>query len=378
MDGAQRLSPSSQVGQASSQAKLPTVQPNLEKAGKVTKQTISSTISTRTRGRFLRFGQKQPVVSLSWVATTRQQPFANLGDALSPIIVSALSGLPIAHRHFDASTSRLACVGTIGQEFKNGLVHFWGTGIDRTKHSNNQLLPCYRRPQNTSFHVHALRGPLSARTLAREETFVPPIYGDPVWFVPALFPVAPQKQYELGVVVHLTELNALADTATVQKKLLRYRIPDSLTADVKIITTLTQPSFKAIEAKIQEITSCKRILSTSLHGLVIAEAYGIPCAPLRSVGRRKPFFNLEDETKPLDHRFRDFYLGVGLKKVFVYGQPSTEETSWEDAMQSIDCCWQPLNWCAEAFLEAFPMPLAFNPLRGQFEGDRSQLEAIKF
>lgn len=358
--------------------KLPVTQRQQQDENQAIQQQISSTLLTRRRSQFFSVEQRQPAISLSWAATTKQRPFANLGDALSPIMVSALSGLPIAHRHFDTSISRLACVGTIGQEFKNGLVHFWGTGVDRTKNPVNRSLRYYQRPRNTAFYVHALRGPLSAQTLAREGASVPPIYGDPVWFLPALLPPASQKQYELGIVVHLTELSELTDTATVQEKLLRYKIPSSIAADVKIVTTLTQPSFAAIEAKIQEITSCQRILSTSLHGLVIAEAYGIPCAHLRPNGRGKSFLKLADEAKPLDHRFRDFYLGVGLEKALVYGQPPTEQTNWDDAMQAIDRYWQPLNWTGEDFLEAFPLPLAFNPLKEKFVGDRSQFDAIRF
>jgi hypothetical protein len=317
-------------------------------------------------------------VPLCWAATGLRYPFANLGDALSPLIVSTLSGLPIRYQHFDATTERLACVGTIGHGLKNGIIHFWGTGVDCHKHPSDRTLNNYQRPPYTQFHVHALRGPLSAQTFRNQGIAAPEIYGDPVWFLPSIIEPASKKCYELGVIVHLSELTALTDSAGVKVNFLRYRIPESLTNQVKIISTLTQPNFEAIAAKVKEITSCRRILSTSLHGLVIAEAYRIPCAYFRTKSKGLASVDLNDENERMDQRMRDFYWGIGLQQLMVYGQPRPKETNWEKAIRAIDNCWTPIEWMSERFLETFPLPLSFNPLAGKVLGDRSLLQQIKF
>lgn len=317
------------------------------------------------------------IVPLSWVSTSPQHPFVNLGDALSPVIVSALSGIPIVHRDFESRKRRLACVGTIGHGFKNGIVHFWGTGIDPLKNPIDRSLGYYRKPPKTKFHVHALRGRFSARIFEAQQIPVPPVYGDPIWFLPSIIKPAPEKQYELGVIVHLSELAELTDTAGVKEKLLRYKLPPSLSNSIRIITTITQPGFTALEQKVQEITSCKRIVSTSLHGLVIAEAYGIPCVCFRNRGKKAAFAQLEEDSEHVDLRVRDFYTGVGVNKLFVYGQRSGKLTNWEDLIHAIDTYWQPIQWSADRFLEVFPIPLAFNPLQEEFTR-RALFQQIQF
>lgn len=235
----------------------------------------------------------------------------------------------------------------------------------------------YERPPHTQFHVHALRGPLSAQTFRNRGIDAPEIYGDPVWFLPAIIEPASEKRCELGVIVHLSELTALTDAAGVKEHFLRYHIPETLRGQIEIITTLTQPTFEAIAAKVKAITACKRILSTSLHGLVIAEAYRIPCAYFRTKSKGLAAVDLTDDNERIDQRMRDFYRGVGLQRLMVYGQPRQRETQWDKAMRAIDTHWTPIEWSSATFLEAFPLPLAFNPLASKW-GDRSLLQQIKF
>ncbi len=166
-------------------------------------------------------------------------------------------------------------------------------------------------------------------------------------------------------------------TAPVDPNLIRYQIPAALQDSVKIISTLTEPSFAALEARVKEITACKRIASTSLHGLVISETYGIPCVAMRMVRRGTTFVQLDNEREKLDRRIRDFYSGMSVEKLFVYGQRRLEPTNWEDLIEAIDRYWSPLSWSADDFLDAFPLPLAFNPLEGKLFENRSLFEQIQ-
>jgi hypothetical protein len=334
------------------------------------------TVLTRQRNPLYRlfYRNSDPeYIPLSWAATSPTCEYANLGDALSPVLVSALSGILCVHENFESRKERMACVGTIGHGLKNGIVHFWGTGTDTKRHPVNRNL----RHHGTRFFIHSLRGPLSARTFQHQGVHVPDVYGDPVWFLPSIMEPAKEKKYELGVIVHLSELTNLTDKATVPDRFLRYQIPEELQGSIKIISTITQPTYAALEEKVKEITSCKRIASTSLHGLVIPETYGIPCVYFRTSGGATAFPRLDDESEYINPRMRDFYRGIGMERLYAYGQPRHRHSNWDDIIRSIDENWQPIEWNPEAFLDTFPMPLKFNPLQGKMFDNRELLEKIR-
>ncbi len=50
---------------------------------------------------------------------------------------------------------------------------------------------------------------------------------------------------------------------------------------------------------LEEITSAELVLSTSLHGVVVAEAFGIPARMVKLSEHENPF------------KYRDYYLGTG-------------------------------------------------------------------
>lgn len=325
------------------------------------------------------------VVPLTWAGTNSRHPYANLGDALSPIVVSVLSGLPVAYHRFESSRERMAAVGTIGHKFTGGTVHFWGTGLNPWR-GVMDAPGRYELPPNTTFEVHAMRGPASANHLRRRGLEVPEVYGDPVWFTPQIFPAATEKRYELGVILHVAELYQPGELHSVPHipKIKRYHVPPSLRENVKLCTTLTDPALDSIAARVREITACKRIASTSLHGLVLAEAYGIPCVYMPYAAGRGMSVSMVKKNNAVDYRMRDFYLGMGVKRRFIFGQLGDEPIPWNTLIRQIDRHWTPIDWSPEAFLDAFPLPLAFNPLHDPplFEQpespQRSSLSRIRF
>ena len=102
-------------------------------------------------------------IPLSWVGQSAKQSYFNLGDALSPVIVSFISGLPVKHVAAKSRETRLAAVGTIGHMFRGGDVSFWGTGT--SPHLNPHDAPKekvpYSRPQDTTITTYATRGPFT-------------------------------------------------------------------------------------------------------------------------------------------------------------------------------------------------------------------------
>ena len=66
-----------------------------------------------------------------------------------------------------------------------------------------------------------------------------------------------QKRYDLGVVCHLNHKNML-----------------TFSEDIKLINI--ERGVDEIESFVDEICECRRIVSSSLHGIIVAHAYGIP------------------------------------------------------------------------------------------------------
>jgi polysaccharide pyruvyl transferase WcaK-like protein len=302
--------------------------------------------------------RKLDVADLSWVATTEQQPTANLGDALSPVIVATLSGLPIRHAHFDEPCERIAAVGTIGHAQRNGIVHYWGTGFDALGVDKTTPFSC---PPETELRVHAVRGKGSAAILRNGGIAVPERYGDPVVLLPRIWPFdRVTKRYELGVVMHVSELESPDPLAGPRPDYRRYQVSGSAAGAVHLINTFCAPYIEALRAKVREIVECKRIVSTSLHGLVIAEAYGIPCAWISPYESGGMIMELAQREK-IDHRMRDFYSGLGVSSLVAYGMPRGSPVDWQAVIDWLDHRWQRARIDVEPLLASFPLPLKVPP-----------------
>lgn len=289
----------------------------------------------------------------SWVWTTESHPDANLGDALSAVMVAAICQLPILRSAFSADHERLAAVGTIGHALHMGKVHLWGTGFDMQRDKSGTLVG-YQIPDDTELVVHAVRGRRTAAALRQRGIAVPEAYGDPVWFLPKIFPDPQVKTWDLGVIVHISELDAPRADALVREAIERYRIPPKLADQVHIINTYTPATIDGLRLKVEEILACRRILSTSLHGLVIAETYGIPCAWFATYAGQSGALAIDGEMS-IDHRMKDFYSGVERDVVLSYLQPLNLPTDWLDAIDFIDRNWAPISYSGEALFDAFPL-----------------------
>ncbi len=109
--------------------------------------------------------------------------------------------------------------------------------------------------------------------------------GDPGLLASLLLPSKPQPRFSLGVIPHWEERSHPATLESIQ------RIPHSKLIDV------TSPDPLEI---VRTIASCELVLSSSLHGLVVADAFGIPNARFRCL-----------KTKGTnDWKYQDYCSGV--------------------------------------------------------------------
>jgi hypothetical protein len=158
--------------------------------------------------------------------------------------------------------------------------------------------------------------------------------------------------------MHLSELSDRAYEAHPKPEFRRYNVPEELRGTVRLINTVTPVDALGLQQRVEEIWSCKRIVSTSLHGMVFAESFGIPCLyfyPGESGGAETRPLDPNDER--VDRRIRDLYLGLGQTTLRMYKQARTEETDWEALIAAIDRLWAPIAWTGEdALFESFPLP----------------------
>lgn len=187
----------------------------------------------------------------------------NWGDILTPFLIQRLSGKrarralrPGAHFVVGSILHRLRMESSV-----------WGTGAISPRHIPKPL------PSGVTFH--AVRGPKTRAILQAAGAEVPDIYGDPALLAPYLFQAEPCLKWDVGVIPHYN------DTPVLQ-------VPQSDSIQVINIEA-------GLNQVVQEVLSCACILSSSLHGLVLADAYGIPAAWLqvdegaRLVGRKFKF-----------------------------------------------------------------------------------------
>jgi polysaccharide pyruvyl transferase WcaK-like protein len=313
-------------------------------------------------------------VGLCWAASSRDtNGYANLGDALSAVIVSALSGMPVRHVNFNESRSKLVAVGSIGHAIVGGEAVLWGTGVS----IRGGVL--VRNVPRTRYDIRSIRGRISAGHFRNLGVHVPEIYGDPVWFLPSIFHEPVDQKWELGVIPHIQDVAGYGPDARPPADSLRYKI-DAADADtVRLINTWHSPTWEGMKQTLRQIRECKRIASQSFHGVVIAEAYGIPVLNFRQLGgRRGGLLHLRlDRPCVSDPRIHEFYDGGRAQRFPMYAQRRDQRTDWQAVIRAVDSAWQPFEYDPFPLLQSFPLPLAHDPLTQRLM-DLSRISAIRF
>lgn len=299
---------------------------------------------------------QEGAIPLSWAGATTDMDYLNWGDALSPVMVALMSSLPIRRVPTKSRSVRLGAVGTIGHGFDDGTIFFWGTGSSNWKNPGApeaDRVPFQFSP-GTKVTVTATRGRWSKKLLGGGPQTA---FGDPVWLLPRFYRPEVEKTHELGVILHLSELDGRALDAGAAEHVVRARIPEAYRGKIRIINTLTRIDAEGLKDKTDEILSCKRIVSTSLHGMVVAESYGIPCLYFAPRGTEAGSgFRVEPlGAEWLDLRIRDLYTGIGRTRLPMYVQPRDQESDWAAVMAAIDRHWKPVTIDEEALMNAFPV-----------------------
>jgi pyruvyltransferase len=151
----------------------------------------------------------------------------------------------------------------------------------------------------------AVRGPLSRKRIQELGYDCPEIYGDPALLLPLYYSPTVPQDFEMGIVPHISDLEMVKEL---------FKDADG----IKIIDFNTND----IEVTTKEILKCKNILSSSLHGIILAHAYQIPAVQVQ----------FSDLIFGDGVKYHDYFLSVDLK---VYVPTLIEQTLSKEAAISL-------------------------------------------
>lgn len=219
----------------------------------------------------------------------------NMGDLLNVLIIRDLFGFQVERRSF--LTGEMTAIGSgLGQytlhgslpmklqQLLNGFrypeVWVWGTGfIDYAEKDQ----PFFKR----GMRFCAVRGELSRRRaekLLGRRLDIPT--GDAGILASELIDVPAEKTWDVGVVPHICDINepSAADLAG--------------TFENSILIDLREDPYEVL----RKIAACRVIISSSLHGLIAADSFGIPNRHVL----------LSDKPKGDGFKFDDYYSAYGV------------------------------------------------------------------
>jgi pyruvyltransferase len=195
----------------------------------------------------------------------------NFGDAITPLLLGHYGFTPIC-----TTPARAQVVSTgsilhhLPEDFSGCIL---GSGLIAEEFA--KLYPKAK--------ILALRGARS-RNLIQASAHV--ALGDPGLLLPRLLPDLPQRQMPVGVVPHFV------DKGNMRLREICARFP----TEIKLIDVQSHPL-----RVLREMAQCEHILSSSLHGLVVADALGIP----------NRWLVLSNQVKGGRFKFDDYYSAFG-------------------------------------------------------------------
>jgi len=264
---------------------------------------------------------KHPVRAYWWRGGPRH---GNFGDLLTPVLLERLSGRPV--EHCSPQEADIIAVGSVLEPgfwaagSWTGFAGFiWGAG--RMTGEKPMEMPAAR--------VAAVRGKWTLRALGcRNKEAV--CLGDP-GLLACRLAEKKKARYKLGIIPHWSEFLKPAVSAIA-----------ALSPEILLIDPCG-----SVRGVLDNICRCQHILSSSLHGLILADSLGVPNAWLR--------LNLGHEKRMglPEFKYRDYYSVFGLENAeFV---TPADATGLDAILEKMGCYERPgLEEVKARLLASFP------------------------
>ena len=201
----------------------------------------------------------------------------NLGDYLGLVVVNwmlAKKGLSLDD--YVTQKQHLLTVGSGAvKSYQNMTI--WGAGVEREL--PQRVRRFFQKSWFRKLDIRAVRGPISRDYLMKLGHKCPEVYGDPAILMPLIYTGAGEKIYDYSIIPQL-----------VTEKGVREKYPDAH------IISMNTDDYKSV---IDQIVQSRLIVSSSLHGVILADVYGVPSVWYRGLG------------KEIDFKYKDYYASTG-------------------------------------------------------------------
>lgn len=243
----------------------------------------------------------------------------NLGDYLGFVVTSYMlekKGLSLdtwvkKRKHF-------SCIGSnVFSSFQHSTI--WGAGILMlpTLRPYRLISFLYRYPFS-KFDFRAVRGPLTREVVIKYGHQCPEVYGDPAILMPFIYQPKVEIKHDLLVIPqYVTEED------------FRQNHPELF------VVSMNTNDYKSV---IDAIASSKKVITSSLHGIILAESYGVPAVFFRGLG------------KQIDFKYLDYYYSTNRHNIRI-------ADTFEEALKMEPLQLPNLKPLQEELIKTFPYDL---------------------
>lgn len=207
------------------------------------------------------------------------QGYPNAGDQFSRVVAQHyFSPDIISCDHRPLAEPNLLLLGSI-LKWCDTMSHVCGAG----------LISSVSKVATPPKHINCVRGPLTDFFLERQGLQAANSFGDPGILAPRIFPQNASVDAQVGVIPHFVDGGSPWIKFCQQKGVL-------------VIDTLSP-----LKEYFENLQRCEIILSSSLHGIIFAHAYGKPAL----------WIELSDNVIGRGFKFFDYYLSMGVSPEMV-------------------------------------------------------------
>lgn len=237
----------------------------------------------------------------------------NLGDVLSEIVFTwMLENKQIEKNKKISRTVHLFGIGSV-----IGMGNFdatiWGSGI----HTFKTIKDIINQSKYRKYDIRAVRGPITAEILNVCGYKCPEIYGDPAVLMKNIYtPYNIEKKYKYSAILHIEHQDI------------------DISDNIHYINMNTTDYKKVID----EIMASEVVISSSLHGIILSETYGVPAVFLKH--------GMGNELL----KFYDWYYSTGRDSVKI-------ANNMQEALQMVPMELPELEEMQERLIQSFPYDL---------------------
>lgn len=230
---------------------------------------------------YLRY--RDPLVVSAWVKVDMGRVVPrNWGDDINVFLFERITGRKVIVRgqspwHGLFSSASFICIGSILGLYETRRSIVWGSGAISPK-VRLKAIPA---------EIRSVRGPRTRELIESQGISCPERYGDPALLLSMFYRPSVVRKYRCGIIPHYTELDNPLVSSFVGSD------PDCILINMEDYDVWTDV--------IDKICSCGMILSSSLHGLIVADSYGIP----------NRWLLLSDDAPNGSFKYMDYFESVG-------------------------------------------------------------------